>query len=154
MVRPMRTLSALLVVVLLLTAALPPAAAAAGTEGATVQAGDGFDPTEFGRPIDPQEQEQLSGEWWNVAFSAALGAADAAYTYARSRPFEPESPRYWTGMAASVLVGAGMGALSSATQLGTKTAKAAVKVVMTLYSKARSHVVNEAFSAGLKEHGY
>lgn len=154
MLRPMRTLSALLVVVLLLTAALPTAAAAAEARGATGPAGEGFDPAEFGTPIDPQEQEQLSGEWWSVAFGAALGAADAAYTYARSRTFEPESPRYWTGMAASVLVGAGMGALGSATQLGTQTAKAAVKVVMTLYSKARSHVVNEAFSAGLKEHGY
>ena len=99
MVRPMRTLSALLVAVLLVTVALPPAAMAAGSPGTPDRVNAGFDPTEFGTPIDPEEQEELSGDWWNVAFSAALGAADAAYTYARSRPFTPHSPRYWTGMA-------------------------------------------------------
>ena len=154
MQRPMLTLSAFLAVVLLVTACVPQAAMAAGSPDGPGGVGDGFDPTEFGTPIDPERQEELSGEWWNVAFSAALGAADAAYTYARSRPFNPSSRRYWTGMAASVLVGAGMGALTSATQLGTQTAKAAVKAAMSIYARARSHVVNEAFSAGLRAHGY
>lgn len=154
MPRPMRILGVVLAAALLLGAALPGAALAAAGGPEPPRGSTEFDPGAFGVPIDPERQETLSGEWWSVALGAALGAADAAYTYARSRPFKPGSTRYWTGMAASVLVGAGMGALGSATTLGTHSAKATVKVAMSVYSRVRSHVVNEAFSAGLKGFGY
>jgi len=149
-----RSLCVLVAIALVASVALSPTALAAAGGDPTPQPGAAFDPGEFGVPIDSEQQETLSGEWWSVAVGAALGAADAAYTYARSRPFKATSTHYWTGMAASVLVGAGMGALGSATQLGTQTAKATVKVAMSVYSRVRSHVVNEAFSTGLKQFGY
>lgn len=154
MSRSMRVLGAVLVMLLVATAALPAAAMPLEHRQAPAPAVDGFDAAEFGRPIEPEEQEQLTGEWWKVAFGAAMGAADAAYTYARSRPFEPRSTRYWLGMAASVLVGAGMGALGSATEIGLEGARAAAKAAMAVYSRVRSHVVNEGFSAALKANGY
>ncbi len=149
-----RSLCVLVAIALVASVALSPTVLAAAGDGSSPRTSAAFDPGEFGVPIDPERQETLTGDWWNVALGAALGAADAAYTYARSRPFEATDARYWTGMAASVLVGAGMGALGSATQLGTQTARATVKVAMSVYSRVRSHVVNEAFSAGLKGFGY
>ncbi|MEW6046260.1 MAG: hypothetical protein AB1609_07235 [Bacillota bacterium] len=144
--RSVRMVNVVLAAVLLVALVGPATALAADAERA-------FDPAEFGTPIDPSEQEELSGEWWPVVFSAAMGAADAAYTYARSRPYRPESPRYWTGMAAAVLVGAGMGALGGATEMGVKAARVGARVGMAVYSRVRSHVVSEAFNAGLAAHG-
>ncbi|WP_324716516.1 hypothetical protein U7230_14360 [Carboxydochorda subterranea] len=102
-----------------------------------------FDPADFGVPLGPEEQQQLSGEWWPIAVGAAIGAVDGAYSYARSCGYHPRSGRYWTGMAAAALVGGGLGAINGSIQVGMRAARAGLQAGYSIYSWARTKVVNE-----------
>lgn len=117
---------------------------------AGVDEADGFDPGQFGRLLSEPEQERWEGRfWWSVAF----GVADAVWRYGSSRPFEPQSWRYWAGMAAAGAAGGTVGALSGSYQYAVRSVQGLgpwAQAGLRLYGYVRTKAMNEAFQLGLR----